>query len=156
MELILWRHCEAAPGYPDEQRPLTPAGMLQAARVAAWLKPLLPEDVLIVVSPALRAQQTAQALAATFETNPAVGPAAVPEDILNAVAWPVGERMTVVVGHQPTLGATAALALTGRSGPLVIPAGAVWWLSRSDQRRETVVRAVMTSELIRPPPSPAA
>jgi len=152
MELILWRHCEAAPGYPDAERPLTEAGMLQAARMAAWLKPLLPKEPLIVVSPALRAQQTAQVLSATFQTNPAVGTAAVPEDILRAVAWPYGEGTTVVVGHQPTLGATAALALTGMpGGSFVLPAGAIWWLFRNEQKRETLLRAVMTSDLVRVP-----
>ncbi len=85
-----------------------------------------------------------------FETNPAVGTAAVPDDILRAVAWPYAERATVVVGHQPTLGAAAALALGIPGGSFAIPSGAVWWLSRSEQRRETLLRAVMTSELIRP------
>ena len=31
MELILWRHAEAAPGQPDAARPLTEHGRAQAA-----------------------------------------------------------------------------------------------------------------------------
>jgi hypothetical protein len=31
-----------------------------------------------------------------------------------------------------------------------IPAGAVWWLSRREHSRETMLRAVMTSELAPP------
>ncbi|HSQ02987.1 MAG TPA: histidine phosphatase family protein [Burkholderiales bacterium] len=150
MDLILWRHCEAAPGYPDNDRALTAAGAQHAVRMAAWLNGVLPAERTIVASPAVRAQQTARALSTAFDTNLAVGTAALPEGILEAVGWPYGERTIVVVGHQPTLGATAALALTGRPGLFVIPAGAVWWLSRREHSRETLLRAVMTAELLPP------
>ena len=150
MDLILWRHCEAAPGYPDHDRTLTAAGAQQAARMAAWLKAVLPAERKIMASPALRAQQTAGALSTSFETNAAVGTAAVPDGILEMVGWPYGEQTVVVVGHQPTLGATAALALTGRPGLFAIPAGGVWWMSRRENSRETLLRAVMTSELTPP------
>ena len=33
MDLILWRHADAAPGEPDIDRPLTAKGLRQAARV---------------------------------------------------------------------------------------------------------------------------
>ena len=81
MELILWRHADAedaAPGKPDAERSLTAKGEKQARRVAGWLKKQLPEDTRVVVSPARRAQQTAQALVKRFETSRDVGTSAGP------------------------------------------------------------------------------
>ena len=63
MDLILWRHAEAEDGSPDAKRKLTARGRKQAKQIARWLKPRLPADARIVVSPALRAVQTAEALA---------------------------------------------------------------------------------------------
>lgn len=54
MELILWRHAEAEDGYPDHERALTEKGHEQAKKMAAWLKPRLPKDTQILVSPADR------------------------------------------------------------------------------------------------------
>ena len=62
MDLILWRHAEAEDGVPDGARALTKKGLKQAAAIAAWLKPRLPDATRILVSPATRAQQTAAAL----------------------------------------------------------------------------------------------
>ena len=64
MDLILWRHCEAEPGAPDMGRRLTPKGLKQAARMAPFLERHLPDTCRILVSPADRAQQTAQVGAA--------------------------------------------------------------------------------------------
>jgi len=62
MDLILWRHADAEEGAPDLARKLTPKGERQAARVAAWLREHLPENYRLLASPAVRAQQTAEAL----------------------------------------------------------------------------------------------
>ena len=62
MDLILWRHAEAEDGSPDAKRKLTPRGRKQAKQVARWLKQRLPADARILVSPAIRAMQTAEAL----------------------------------------------------------------------------------------------
>ncbi|WP_204271061.1 histidine phosphatase family protein, partial [Escherichia coli] len=64
MDLILWRHAEAeviAPGQDDLQRALTPKGERQARRMAAWLNHRLPATTRVLVSPALRCRQTAEA-----------------------------------------------------------------------------------------------
>ncbi|HKO88718.1 MAG TPA: histidine phosphatase family protein, partial [Burkholderiales bacterium] len=45
MDLILWRHAEAAEGIPDSQRSLTVRGLVQAQKMATWLNERLPEDV---------------------------------------------------------------------------------------------------------------
>src|SRR6478752_4097926 len=71
MDLILWRHCEAEAGEPDLGRRLTPKGQKQAERMADWLERHLPDSSRILVSPADRAQQTAQALPRRFRTMPA-------------------------------------------------------------------------------------
>src|SRR5439155_17680159 len=113
MDLILWRHADAEAGSPDSARKLTKHGREQARRVAAWLKPRLPGNCEILVSPAARAQQTAQALGVAFMTEPAVGPDAAACEDIAAVDWPARRRAVMLVGHQPTLGRVAARLLSG-------------------------------------------
>ena len=59
MELILWRHADAELGQPDSERRLTDKGHKQAARMAKWLAERLPEDYVVMASPAVRAQRQA-------------------------------------------------------------------------------------------------
>ena len=129
MELILWRHADAEDGYPDAGRQLTVKGHAQAKRIAAWLNERLPKDTLILVSPATRAQQTALALQRKFTTCAEITPGAEPINVLKAAHWPRALRVTLIVGHQPTLGQTASLLLTGSEGDLSVKKGAVWWIS---------------------------
>jgi phosphohistidine phosphatase len=103
MDLILWRHAEAADGANDAARALTPKGVKQAARMAAWLNARLPEDTRVLVSPAVRTQQTVQPLQREFETVHAIAPGAHPNAVLAAAGWPHGTGTVIVVGHQPTL-----------------------------------------------------
>ena len=130
MELILWRHADAEDGIPDSERPLTTKGMKQAARMAKWLRARMPESAVILASPAKRAQQTARALELDFKTVPANGLAASAEDVLRAAGWPAGDGTVMIVGHQPTLGETAALVLTGTKEPWSVKKGAVIWIAR--------------------------
>ncbi|HWI12934.1 MAG TPA: histidine phosphatase family protein [Burkholderiales bacterium] len=148
MQLILWRHAEAPSGYPDSERSLSPAGRHQAEAMAAWLRAHLPDAYGMIVSPAARAQQTASALSGDFHTDEAVGTAATPEQVLQRVGWPHGEETVIVVGHQPTLGAVAALALTGKSHGWPMSTGSIWWLARAEHGRETVVRAALGPDLL--------
>ena len=62
MDLILWRHAEAEMSEPDLQRALTQKGQKQARRMGQWLDAQLPAGCKILVSPALRTLQTAEAL----------------------------------------------------------------------------------------------
>lgn len=152
MNLLLWRHADAedgAPGRSDDERRLTAKGEKQAKRMAAWLKSRLPDDAVVLASPARRAQQTAQALTRRFKTSGDIGTAAGPLSVLKAAGWPEGERTVVVVGHQPTLGQAAALALTGDPAEWSLKKGAVWWLE-SRGRGDVVVRAVVAPDLLRP------
>ena len=130
MELILWRHADAEDGIPDDERKLTDKGVKQASRMAKWLRARMPEDAVILVSPAKRAQQTAQALDLDFKTVPAIGTAARAEDILRAADWPGVDGTVIVVGHQPTLGEAASLLLTGTKEGWNVKKGAVIWVAR--------------------------
>ncbi len=148
MDLILWRHAEAQvqrEGQTDLERALTPKGERQAQRMAEWLNQRLAHSTRILVSPALRTQQTAQALDRSFKTIAEIAPDATPEAVLQAARWPESNEPVLVVGHQPTLGQVAALLMTGMPQPWSIKKGAVWWL-RSREREEgngIVLQAVM-------------
>jgi phosphohistidine phosphatase len=134
MELVLWRHAEAAPGDPDASRALTEHGRQQAQRMARWLAPRLPANLRLVVSPARRAQETALTLARSFETVEGLTPGNDVATLLRIAGWPDSERPVMLVGHQPALGETAARLIDGRQASWRIGAGAVWWL-RSVQRK---------------------
>jgi len=129
MELILWRHCDARVGVPDTARPLTPRGRDEAKKMAAWLARRLPENTRILVSPAVRAQETAEALGRSFETVASLAPGASVDDVLRAARWPDGSGTTLVVGHEPTLGDVAS-RLNERGGSEPLQKGAIVWLVR--------------------------
>lgn len=148
MDLILWRHADAEDGVPDVERKLTAKGAKQAQRMAAWLEKRLPADARILVSPARRARETARALSSRFEVTELVGTGADPHSLLEAAGWPRSEKPVVVVGHQPTLGETAALVVTGSSAGWSVKKGAVWWLEHRERDGGTVVRAVLAPDLL--------
>ena len=159
MNLLLWRHAEAEQGTPDLKRKLTARGEKQAAQMARWIKANAPRKLRIVVSPAQRCQQTASALGLPFETDRRLGTDGDVANLLAAVGWPDGggsdeskpECDTVlVVGHQPTLGQTAALLLSGDEAEWTIKKGALWWFSNRTRQGETqtVLRAVIGPDLV--------
>jgi phosphohistidine phosphatase len=129
MDLILWRHAEAEPGEPDLGRRLTSKGLKQAERMAGWLDSHLPDTCRILVSPADRTQQTAQALHRKFKTVPELGPGASVADVLAAANWPDSREPVLIVGHQPTIGSVASFLLSGEEANWSVRKGAVWWLS---------------------------
>lgn len=143
MDLILWRHADAAEGHPDEARRLTAKGIRQAEKVAAWLAARLTSEYRVLSSPALRARETAAALSANPVIEPAISTAATPQGLLRAAGWPRGTGIVVLVGHQPTLGAAAALALTGKPLPWSLKKGALWWIARAEDDG-LLVRAVIS------------
>jgi phosphohistidine phosphatase len=146
VDLILWRHAEAEDGLNDSARKLTAKGLKQAAHMAKWLRARLPDDAVVLASPAKRAQQTAHALDPDFKTAPAIGLAAHAEDVLRAAGWPDGEGAVVIVGHQPTLGETAALALTGATAPWSVKKGAITWITH--RAGVTQLRAAISPDLL--------
>ncbi|MBX3624991.1 MAG: phosphohistidine phosphatase SixA [Rhizobacter sp.] len=153
MDLILWRHAEAVPereGLDDLDRPLTPKGERQAQRMAEWLNHRLAHSTRILVSPALRTQQTAKALDRSFKTVKAIAPDASATAVLSAARWPESSEPVLIVGHQPTLGHVAALLLGEVAQSWVIKKGAVWWL-RSREREtgsQVVLQAVQSPDCL--------
>jgi phosphohistidine phosphatase len=127
---------------------LTGKGVKQAEQMAKWLKEHLPRDALVLASPARRAQETAQALTPKYETRSELDTGTTPRSVLKAIGWPRGDRVVVVVGHQPTLGETAALLLTGSALALSVKKGGIWWLARRARDEATVLRAVMSPDLL--------
>jgi phosphohistidine phosphatase len=129
MRLFLVRHAEAAPGEPDELRPLTPAGRTVAREVGERLAAESPDAV--ISSPLLRARETAEQIARvaglTAETDERLAPGATAEDLEAAVAGR-GEAV-VAVGHQPDCSAIL-LVVTGRE--LDFAPGAVQELELDD------------------------
>ena len=147
MDLVLWRHADAEDGIPDEARRLTAKGRKQAKKMAAWLAERLPAGYRVIVSPAARTRETAAALTEQAVIEKAVSTAATPQDVLKAVGWPEGSGVIVVVGHQPTLGAVAALALTGEAQAWSVKKGAIWWIARDDDG-DVQVRAVLAPAIL--------
>jgi len=144
MDLILWRHTEAEDTTPDFTRELTGRGRKQASRMADWLNPRLPPDIRILVSPAMRALQTAQALGREYEQAPALAPGARANDVLAAAGWPDAAYPVLIVGHQPTLGQVAMQLLAGQAGDLAVKKGSIWWFQGRERagQLEVALRAV--------------
>jgi len=144
MDLILWRHAEAVIERPDQddlQRALTPKGERQAQRMAEWLNQRLAHSTRILVSPALRCQQTVAPLGRPFKTLDILAPGGDVEETLKAARWPESIEPVLLVGHQPTLGLVAATLLVGSALPWAVKKGAVWWLRNRD--REGVAPVVL-------------
>jgi len=153
MNLVIWRHADAAPGTPDEARPLTEAGKAQARAVAAWLQARLPRPYRIMGSPAVRARATAAALGPDYEAIPELGyglASATGPAVLNATGWPDGQGTVVFVGHQPTLGQVVSLLLTGTPTKCEVFGGSAWWFSNEMKtfERLNLLRAVVSPDLL--------
>ena len=98
--------------------------------MAAWLAPAASRnDCRILVSPAVRAQQTAAALGRPFETVPRSHRVPPSTTCCASPAGPTRSRTTLIVGHEPTLGEVAAWLLDGQSGGRPLKKGAVVWLA---------------------------
>ena len=140
MDIILWRHADAEDGADDLARRLTAKGEAQAAAMAKWLRPRLPQQYVLLASPARRAVQTAAALEAPVRTEAQLAPGASVKKILEACER--HGRFVIVVGHQPDLGRAAAHLVAHAHGEWPIDKGALWWI---EGRR---VKAVLSPDLL--------
>ena len=153
MDLILWRHSEASElheGRDDLERALTAKGERQAHRMADWLNQRIAHSTRILVSPAVRCQQTAKALGKKFKTLPELAPDGNGEALLKAARWPDASEPVLIVGHQPVLGLVASYLLTDTPQPWTIKKGAVWWI-RGRNREDTeqvILQAVQAPDLL--------
>jgi phosphohistidine phosphatase len=153
MDLVLWRHAEAqewTQGCDDMARGLTSRGAKQAARMATWLDRQLPDNTRILVSPALRSEQTANTLGRKYKIRQELAPEAPLEQLLQVVQWPDAKGVILVVGHQPTLGQTIARLIGLNAHDCAVKKGAVWWLRnrQRDTQSQTVVVTVQSPEVL--------
>jgi phosphohistidine phosphatase len=116
VRVFLVRHAEAAPGDPDELRPLTAAGRTTARILGERLATESLDAV--ISSPLLRARETAERIAKAAQlaadTDARLAPGADAQALRAAVA---GRGGTVVaVGHQPDC-SEIVLELTGERVP---------------------------------------
>ena len=133
--LILWRHAEAQDillAGNDISRELTTKGATQAAMMAAWIKQHLPKDICIIASPAVRAEQTVQALDLPYKINKNLLPEASIDGVLQLVQEIFQQENSniMLVGHQPWLGQVAAYFLQIQPAEISIKKSTVWWLEQ--------------------------
>ena len=153
MDLIFWRHAEAfdaLEGQDDLSRTLTPKGEKQAVRMSQWLDRQLPEGIRVMSSPAVRCEQTVQALGRKVKYKSELLPSASLDDLLVTAGWPDSKMSVLIVGHQPVLGKAVAYLLGIPGGECSVRKGAVWWLRSRvrDGDTQTVVVSVQTPELL--------
>ena len=118
--------------------------------MAEWLGRHLPDRCRILVSPAVRAQQTAQALNRAFEIVTEIGPAASVAAVLAAAQWPEAHECVLVVGHQPTLGRVASFLLAGEDAERTMRTGAVWWFRhrRSGEEADVALEVAIGPDFV--------
>ena len=104
--LVLVRHAQAAYSYPDHARPLTRAGVDQAARLGGVLSREIGSFDVAVCSDATRAQQTFEQVRQRVHVGESWFDRSVynaaEEDILTLASTFEGER-ALIVGHEPTI-----------------------------------------------------
>jgi phosphohistidine phosphatase len=127
--LLIIRHAaaeDAAPGQADLKRALTARGKRQALDLGRFLRQLEVAPQAVLTSPAVRARETAEIVARHAGTKITVAqddvllPGARPESVVARLQhweepWPLA-----LVGHEPDLGALAAL-LAGGAGSYPLP-----------------------------------
>jgi phosphohistidine phosphatase len=153
MDLILWRHAEAfelREETDDLARALTPKGERQAQRMGEWVNQRLAHSTRVLVSPALRCQQTAKALGRKFKTLAELGPEGNGEALLKAARWPDASEPVLIVGHQPTLGFVASYLLSDQPQNWTIKKGAVWWIRgrQREDRAQVILQAVQSPDCL--------
>jgi phosphohistidine phosphatase len=121
--LYLVRHAIAAERdpkeYPDDDRPLTKAGIKKMRKAARGLATLVPEVDLIVSSPLVRARETALILsdeikAAEYKADPGLLPGSNLDHLRAKLQKLVRTQTIMCVGHEPDLGQLASLLLHAR------------------------------------------
>ncbi|MPN38915.1 hypothetical protein SDC9_186440 [bioreactor metagenome] len=104
----------------------------------------------MLVSPAVRTEQTARALGRKFKMRAELLPGGSVDEVLELAQWPKSRGAVLVVGHQPMLGEIASRLLGMTAGQCAIRKGAVWWLRhRSRQEHEeTILLSVQSPEFL--------
>jgi len=134
LELYLIRHGIAADRgeeYPDDsKRPLTSAGIKRLQQEARALDALDVAFDHIIASPLVRTKQTADVLAASLKSKPAVttsdslAPAGTPAAVIQELGRHMREGRIALVGHEPNIGELAG-RLIGSRVPLEFKKGGI-------------------------------
>lgn len=123
MLLYVIRHAAAAerePGMFDHERPLTEEGAARIKKVAMALRRADITPAAIHTSPALRARQTAEVVAAALDLSRALHdcdallPGRDPAGLLDFVAS-CRRQDVALVGHEPQLGEFVGMCVTGKA-----------------------------------------
>ena len=156
MDLIAWRHADAedlsdgiaqsaimaGDVQSDLARSLSSKGLRQATRMAQWLDSKLPDNARILVSPAVRCEQTVVPLGRKYKICPELSPSGSVDELLALTHWPDSKYPVVLVGHQPTLGQVVNRLLGLEGIDISLRKGSLWWLRsrlREGQRQALVV-----------------
>jgi phosphohistidine phosphatase len=131
MYLLVIRHAAAMDkeefartGRSDDERPLTPAGKKEMARVARGLHALISRLDALAPSPLVRARETAAIVARAYRrrvdaATRSLEPEARPTSFARWLATQRKTGTVAVVGHEPHLGALVTWLLAGVDEPRV-------------------------------------
>ena len=155
LKLWLARHGEAADpdtAHSDFARVLTAKGRQQLTGLTRWLLEREPAPELILHSPLIRTQQTAETIAdaigrnqVTVRQENGLAPGVDLDELLRRVARTTAERV-LCIGHQPDMSHCLAGMIGGGhfdyfpgtiagvefSGPIVRHGGRLCWLAKPD------------------------
>ena len=164
MDLIVWRHADAEDlsdgiALPeiteidfqaDLARCLSSKGLRQAARMAQWLDSKLPDNARILVSPAVRCEQTVVPLGRKYKICPELSPGGSVDELLAVTNWPDSKYPVVLVGHQPTLSQVVNRLLGLEGIDISLRKGSLWWLRSRlrEGQRQALVMTVQSPDLI--------
>jgi len=133
-ELYLIRHGIAedrGEAWPDDtKRPLTEQGIARLKKEARGLARLDVSFDVVLTSPLVRARQTADAVAGTFDPRPPIvgieslSPGGTYQAVLADLEKQTRRSRIALVGHEPGIGELAA-RMTGSRHPLEFKKGAV-------------------------------
>ena len=131
MQLLVIRHAPAGDkvdfaqsGRADGERPLTEEGRRKMRDAAKGLARLVERLDVLASSPLLRALQTAEIVAATYDSAAiekvaALVPGSAPADLVPWLAAQTADATVAVVGHEPHLSGLVSWLLTGATRPVV-------------------------------------
>ena len=155
MTLYLIQHGEATSEDVNPSRPLTPKGSQEVQKTASFLAQMNLGPISIRHSGKLRAQQTAEIIAAPLRPGCQVQQSEnlSPNDSARNLIEEIGKRKTdlVIVGHLPFLGKLVSTLLTGSESknPVAFRRGGVVCLQRNEDRTWQVAWMV-TPDVLKP------
>jgi len=106
MRLIIMRHAEAGPGFPDVQRQLTAYGLSTLANAPLQLRAELQQVDYVFVSPYLRTRQTFEQLETglSFQISESLTPDSEPEQVCELLQSLPADSTVFLVTHMPLVG----------------------------------------------------